>query len=136
MELVTKFCSLLEAMDWVDAICSCEDQNLKRFALYSCANSVLPYWQSRFEDDESMENLLDVMLAASNSPSVENDTLLKKAIPKRERRHWDLSPPPGFADENYSDCPDANYDDGTDYQGMANEHLRKKILENLRQIAA
>jgi len=178
MELVTKFCSLLDAMDWVDAICSCDDQNLKRFSLYSCANSVLPYWQSRFEDDESMENLLDAMLAASNSPSVENDTLLKKAIPKRERRHWDLSPPPGFADENYSDCPadfagdsifyaacamlndpiddgddyfafetaleclarlfverDANYDDGTDYQGMANEHLRKKILENLRQIA-
>jgi hypothetical protein len=126
-----------------------------------------------------MENLLDAMLAASNSPSVENDTLLKKAIPKRERKHWDLSPPPGFVDENYSDCPadfagdsifyaacamlnapiddrddhsafenaleclarlfverDANYDDGTDYQGMANEYLRNKMIEKLRHIAA
>lgn len=179
MELASKFRSLLDATDWVDAICSCEDQNLKRFALYSCATSVLPYWQSRFDDDESMEKLLDAMSVASNSPSVENDTLLKRAIPKRERRHWDLSPPPGFVDENYSDCPtdfagdsifyaacamlndpiddaddhstfetaleclarlfaerDENYNDGTDYQGMANEHLRNKILETLRQIAA
>jgi len=171
--------SLLDATDWVDAICTCRDPTSKRLALYLCAKAVLPYWESRFERDDSMQSLIRRMSSAATSPTPENDALLKAAIPKRHRRHWDLSPAPGFFDENYSDCPadfagdsifyaacamlndpiydgddssafetalecfarlfaerDTEYDDNTDYQNLANKHLRKRILENLAKFAA
>ena len=171
--------SLIEKPNWVNAICDCKDNVAKRWALYACAMAVLPYWESRFQHDDSMSKLVGCMALAANNPSPENDANLKSAIPRRERKHWDLSPPPGFFEEHYSDCPadfagdsvfyaacafindpfddhddisafdtakeclarvfverDANYNDATDYQGMADKHLRSKMLETLSKEAA
>ena len=52
-----------------------------------------------------METLVGLMLDFAKSASLDNKLKLKAAIPRRERRHWDLSPPPGFFDEELSDCP-------------------------------
>lgn len=171
--------SLIEKPDWVSAICDCKDAVARRWALYACAKAILPYWESRFHRDDSMTNLVDCMAKATKDPSPANDANLKSAIPKRERKHGDLSPPPGFFEEHYSDCPadfagdslfyaacafindpfddhdgvsafdtakeclarvfverDANYNDNTDYQGMADQHLRSKMLDALSKDAA
>jgi hypothetical protein len=166
--------SLVAKADWVNAICGCQDPAARRWALYACAKAVLPYWESRYQRDDSMQNLVDCMSMAASAPSIENDATLKAAIPKRERKRWDLSPPPGFFEEHYSTCPadfagdsvfhaacafindpiddhddlsafatakeclarlfverDANYDDNKNYQDIADDYLRQKMLEIL-----
>ena len=100
-----KLQTLLNQSCWVDAVCDCNDVAVKRVALYMCATSVLPYWESRFHNDESMARVVDCMSTVVKSPSTEHEMELCAVIPKRVRRHWDLSPAPGFPELNYSDCP-------------------------------
>lgn len=97
--------SLLQESDWVNAISACPNALARRWVLFACANVVLPYWESRFDRDDSMSKLVDHMKHAALAPSVENDARLKAAIPNRQRKHWDLSLPPDFGEEHRSDCP-------------------------------
>lgn len=163
----------------MNALCNCEDIVAKRWALYACANTVLPYWDARFFRDESMSNVVSSMYKAISHPSPENEAKLKSTLPIRVRKHWDISTPPGFFEPNYSDCPadfagdsifyaacafindpfddnddfsafsnakeclarvfverDLNYDDQTDYQTMAEVHLRSKMVEVLSKETA
>lgn len=96
---------LLDTPNWVDSICECPDVATRRLVLQACAEVILPYWESRFDRDDSMANLVRNMSASLKTPSIENDALLEAAIPQRIRRNWDLSPPPGFFEEHCSDCP-------------------------------
>lgn len=170
--------SLVENPDWVDAICDCDDTVAKRWVLYACAKAVLPYWESRFQRDDSMSNMVECMAMAANDPSPQNDANLRSAIPDRRQKKRDLSAPPRFFENQHSDCPadfagdsvfraaiaftsapgnehadyaaietakeclarvfverDAQYDDDTDYQGIAETHLRRTMLETLSEAA-
>lgn len=96
---------LHNAPDWVDSVCNCSDAATKRLVLHACAKVVLPYWESRFYQDDSMTSVVKCMANATSDPSTEVVGVLKAAIPHRTRRNWDLSPPPGFFDDDRSDCP-------------------------------
>lgn len=97
---------LLTDDDWVGAVCDSNDAAAIREVLLRCAQMMLPYWEARFTRDESMAAVVDMMQRVVAVPTEENRTALKSAIPKRVRRHWDLSPPPGMCpDPINSNCP-------------------------------
>ena len=97
--------SLIQRPDWVDAIRTCEDAAAKRWALYARAKVMLPYWESRYQRDDSMSNLVDHMAIGVRTPSSENDAQLEAAIPRRQLSDRDLCILEGFGLDDYSNCP-------------------------------
>ena len=97
--------SLLQEPVWASVICECSDQIAKRWVLFACAKTVLPYWDSRFHPDESMSNIVDCMANSAQSPTFESDSILKAAIPKREFSLWEISQPLGFIEGRFRNCP-------------------------------
>jgi hypothetical protein len=71
-----------------------------------------------------MSDLIDAMARFNVNPTAEMQSQLEGLIPRRVRRHWDLSPPPGFPDPVGSDCP-------ADFAGDAIFHAACAMTDEL-----
>src|SRR5262245_30559890 len=92
---------LLQADDWIAAVCNSDDKESVCEILVRCAETMLPYWEARFGKDESMSQLTTAMRRFSSKPTPETRRTLKSLIPpERLPRRWDLSPPPGLFPDN------------------------------------
>jgi hypothetical protein len=113
--------SLLQTDDWIAAVCNSGDVESVREIMVRCAETMLPYWEARFDKDESMSHLTTAMRQFLSNPSPETQRTLKSLIPSnRFPRTWDLSPPPGVFPENVgSDCPADFAGDAIAYAALA-----------------
>ncbi len=114
---------LLQMDDWVAAVCNSDDTETVREILVRCAETMLPYWEARFDKDDSMPRLINAMHRFASTPTAETQIALKALIPLN-RLPRKFPPHPGvffeFSPEDIgSDCPADFAGDAVAYVALA-----------------
>ena len=68
---------LLQSDDWIAAVCNSGNTGSVREIMVRCAETMLPYWEARFDKDESMSQLITAMRQFSVNPISETRSILK-----------------------------------------------------------
>src|SRR4051794_32697252 len=63
--------NLLQSDDWIASVCNSGDTESVREIMVRCAETMLPYWEARFNKDESMSQLTAAMRQFSSNPNPE-----------------------------------------------------------------
>jgi hypothetical protein len=125
--LTTDAANLVRSGEWLSTLHHSKNSAAVREVLVRCAEIMLPYWEARFHQDESMGELVSAMRSFAANPNLETRRSLQLLIPEqRVDRHGGLSPPPGWPVSIESDCP-------ADFAGDAISHAAFAMADSSSQ---
>lgn len=110
--------NLLREPDWIGAVVVSPDAAAQRAVLVACAELMLRYWESRF-DDEAMPQLVHVIGRLAHDNEDIRGSIQQRIPRARLPRSGDLPPLPGIPEPLGSDCPADFGGDAITYAAMS-----------------